>query len=161
MLDDIDPLMPYKFLIELSDFDGAIIYNTMQATMGDFRPLNDNGALVFPNTLADPRGGMLTMVAALFGEFSDPPPKEKRHSCRYGKVGGNHMLFQAIIVKSAETDTASAASNKDTIGGKAGASYGIVSGEVSEFREHQGATGSVSTAYPGAVKDIVVVWIAK
>ena len=161
LFEDADPLMHYQFLVGISDLDGNMVYDVKHATMGDFRPLNDNGALVFQHKLIDPRGGLMTLVALRLNQMGSIDTIERRHTCRYGKITNAHALFQASIVKSSQTDSTTASSNKDTIGGKVGASYGIVSGEVSGSREHQGPGSSTANAFAGEIRDFTVVWIAK
>ncbi len=151
----------YRFLVGLSDLDGAIVYNTMTAPFGSMKPLGDNGAVVFPRVMADIRGGAMTLVATLVNEASGPRPIMIRHTCRYGAVPNAHIIFKASVVRATETDTSTAASDKTTVGGKVGASYGIASGELSGSREHQGEGGSVASSYASVLKDITVVWSPK
>ena len=161
--DDSDPLVlgHYRFIVGLADYNGAIVYDTMKATLGDFRPINDNGAIVFAKVMADPRGGMMTLVAMLFDQVSGRNPVERRHSCRYGKVTEGRILFQGTVIKSQDTETENSATDKTTIGGKGGLSYGIGNAEISGSREHQGPGGSVASTYAGALRDFSVVWLQK
>ena len=161
--DDSDPtaLGNWRFLVGLSDLDGAVVYNLKTEKLGDMQPINDNGELVYPGIMADPRGGLLTLVATLLADNPLGGLPSRRHSCRYGRVSNGHAVFQCSIIKSQQTSTSTAPTDKTTLGGKAGVSFGLGSGEASGALEHQGAGGSTTSTFAGGLRDFSVVWTAK
>ena len=152
-------LARYKWAIGLSDYDGKITVDYKATKLGDMQTVNEQGAIIFPRISADPRGGALTLSGLMIGAVTDLPLI--MHTARYGRVTGNRLLFQATAQRASMTNTQNSGQTKGTVGGKAGVSYGIGSGEVSGSYERDGGTDSVATTGLGKLTGISLSWVSR
>ncbi len=161
-------LKSYGWNIGLSDMDGSSIYDWKMVRFGDQRHVNDQGAIIYPNLYLDPRGGAITIVAMKMASAAEvargvsaPGPSLLMHSCRYGGVAGNHLVFNVNPVRSSQTATITNPTNKVTVGAKGGGDIGVVKAEASAQYEHGFQSGSSADTSSGELTDIVVVWAPK
>lgn len=162
-------LAPYRWAFGLTDFSGNIVYSYSSTPMRQFQPVNEDGVLIYPKIMADPQGGTFTLNGFCPNHevyLGDPSsnhnasalPFRLLKTCRYGKVDGSRLLFNASPIRSSVTATSIGGSNTVTAGGKVGGSVGVVTAEGnSSFQRNFGSQNNADTV-PGELVGLSLSW---
>jgi hypothetical protein len=164
-----DILSPYMWAIGLADFGGDVICSYVTVKLREYRPVNEDGILVYQGVMVDPRGGSFTLNGycpnhnVFLGDPAsnhDPNvlPFHLLKTCRYGRVDGHRLLFNASPIRSTVTATSIGPTNTISAGAKVGGDIGVVNVEGnSSFQRNFGSQNNADMV-PGELVGISLAW---